>query len=62
VGNANGFCKLGDGDVPLAASLKALKKVGYSGPITAEVSPGREDVNEMVFLLQTVEAIKKALP
>jgi hexulose-6-phosphate isomerase len=62
VGNANGFCKLGEGDVPLKESLKLLKKVGYSGPVTAEVSPGRDDVNEMVFLLQTAEVLNQALP
>ncbi len=59
VGNANGFCKLGEGDVPLAACMKLLRKVGYSGPVTAEVSPGRDDLNEMVFLIQTLETMKK---
>jgi hexulose-6-phosphate isomerase len=62
VGNVNGFCKLGEGDVPLKESLKLLKKAGYNGPVTAEVSPGREDTNEMVFLLQTAEAMKTVWP
>lgn len=60
-GNANGFCQLGEGDVPLRESLKLLKKIGYSGPVTAEVSPGRDDTNEMVFMLHTAEAIKNAM-
>lgn len=61
-GNVNGFCKLGEGDVPLKETLKLLKKIKYDGPITAEVSPGRDDTNEMIFLLQTAEAMKAMWP
>ena len=62
VGNANGFCNLLDGDVPLKESLRLLKKVRYSGPVTAEVAPGREDVDDMAFLNRTAERLASLLP
>jgi hexulose-6-phosphate isomerase len=41
VGNFNGFCDLTEGDVPWAEVMKALKEVGYKGPVTAEMMPYR---------------------
>lgn len=62
VGNVNGFCQLLEGDVPLAASLKLLKKQGYKGPVTAEVFPGPNDTDETEFLHQTAERLAQILP
>lgn len=39
VGNIDGFCPLGDGDVDWPAVMSALKQVGYDGPVTFE-GPG----------------------
>ena len=44
-GKANGFCKIGDGDVDWPAVREALGEIGYSGWATAEVSGG--DRNRM---------------
>ena len=41
VGNFNGFCDLTEGDVPWAEVMKALKGIGYKGPVTAEMMPYR---------------------
>ena len=41
VGNINGFCDLTEGDVPWAEVMKALKEIGYQGPVTAEMMPYR---------------------
>ena len=42
-GQANGFCKIGEGDVDWAEVRKALKDIGYSGWATAEVRGGNRD-------------------
>lgn len=62
VGTVEGFVNLLDGDVPLAESLKLLKKKGYTGPVTAEVFPGPKDTNEKRFLKTTANRLKKILP
>jgi hexulose-6-phosphate isomerase len=41
VGNVNGFCDLTEGDVPWPQVMKALKDIGYNGPVTAEMMPYR---------------------
>lgn len=41
VGNFNGFCDLTEGDVPWAEVMKALKEIGYKGPVTGEMMPYR---------------------
>jgi hexulose-6-phosphate isomerase len=41
VGNFHGFCDLTEGDVPWAEVMKALKEIGYQGPVTAEMMPYR---------------------
>jgi hexulose-6-phosphate isomerase len=62
VGTADGFCQLGDGDVPLAESLAMLAKLGYKGPVTAEVFAGAADTDEAAFLRTTAERLKKIMP
>ena len=42
-GVANGFCKIGDGDVDWPAVREALGEIGYSGWCTAEVTGGGRD-------------------
>ncbi|MEO1497035.1 MAG: TIM barrel protein [Planctomycetota bacterium] len=42
-GAANGFCKIGDGDVDWSAVREALGEIGYSGWCTAEVTGGGRD-------------------
>ncbi len=44
VGNIDGFCPLGDGDVDWPAVMAALKRCGYDGPLTYE-GPG--DLNDI---------------
>ena len=39
VGTAEGFVDLCEGDVPWASVMSALREVGYSGPLTAELIP-----------------------
>jgi hexulose-6-phosphate isomerase len=62
VGTAAGFCQLLDGDVPLAESLKLLKRSGYKGPVTAEVFPGPADTDEPAFLRTTAERLRSIMP
>ncbi len=39
VGTASGFCDLLEGDVNWPEVMRALKAVGYAGPVTAEMIP-----------------------
>jgi hexulose-6-phosphate isomerase len=39
IGNGNGFCDLGEGDVNWPAVLSALKAIHYDGWVTAEMIP-----------------------
>ncbi|MCK9221986.1 MAG: sugar phosphate isomerase/epimerase [Limnochordia bacterium] len=39
IGNADGFVNLLEGDVPWPEVMKALKDIGYTGYVTAEVLP-----------------------
>ena len=39
IGNIEGFCPTGEGDADWAAVMKALRRVGYDGPLTHE-GPG----------------------
>jgi L-ribulose-5-phosphate 3-epimerase len=41
VGNLDGFVDLLSGDVNFRGVMQALRQIGYSGPITAEIVPGR---------------------
>lgn len=42
-GVANGFCKIGEGDVDWAAVRKALAEIRFTGWATAEVGGGKRD-------------------
>lgn len=39
VGNIEGFCQLLEGDVNWPEVMKALREIGYKGPLTAEIGP-----------------------
>ncbi|MBI5834687.1 MAG: sugar phosphate isomerase/epimerase [Armatimonadetes bacterium] len=39
VGNLGGFCDLLAGDVPFAATMAALRSIGYEGTLVAEMGP-----------------------
>jgi hexulose-6-phosphate isomerase len=43
-GQANGFCKIGDGDVDWPAVRQALDEIGFTGWCTAEVDGGPHEV------------------
>jgi len=62
VGTVEGFCQLGDGDVPLRESLGMLAALGYKGPVTAEVFPGPGDTDERKFLRTTAQRLREILP
>jgi L-ribulose-5-phosphate 3-epimerase len=62
VGTLEGFCQLGEGDVPLKESLQLLAQAGYDGPVTAEVFPGPTDTDERKFLTTTLQRIKALMP
>jgi L-ribulose-5-phosphate 3-epimerase len=46
MGSAQGFCELGEGDVPWEESLSALRAAGYDETLVAEIIPWREGVLE----------------
>jgi len=54
VGNAQGFVEILKGDVDFPAVIKALKKIGYNGPLTAEVFPIKPYILE-----RTINAMEK---
>jgi len=62
VGTADGFCQLLEGDVPLKESLALLARLGYKGPVTAEVFAGPADTDEPAFLRTTADRLKKVMP
>jgi L-ribulose-5-phosphate 3-epimerase len=53
VGNINGFVQLLDGDVNWPAVVAALRKIGYDGPLTAEVAPYRHLSSKGIFDLSS---------
>jgi L-ribulose-5-phosphate 3-epimerase len=50
VGNLDGFVDLLSGDVNFRAVMGALRAVGYTGPYTAEIVPGKEGAVEKAFV------------
>ena len=46
VGNLDGFVDLLAGDVDYPAAMAALREVGYAGPYTAEIVPGKRGAAE----------------
>ena len=57
VGNMDGFCDIGQGDVSWAEVSAALKGIGYSRTVIAEMIPWRPDLLE-----KTATAIKTLIP
>lgn len=57
VGNMDGFVDLGEGDVCWPEVTAALKDVGYSRTVIAEMMPWRPDLLE-----KTASALKKLIP
>ena len=47
VGNISGFCDLLDGDVDYPAVMKALREIGYDGPVTAEFFTCEADLGKI---------------
>ncbi len=43
VGGLTGFCKLGEGDVPWAETMAALRRIGYDLTVIAEVEAGSDE-------------------
>ncbi|HEX8521381.1 MAG TPA: sugar phosphate isomerase/epimerase family protein [Tepidisphaeraceae bacterium] len=54
IGNITGFCDLLAGDVPWAATMAALRRIGYDKTLTAEMMPPDE-----TLLKRTHDAMKK---
>jgi len=46
VGNLEGFVDLLDGDVDYPSVMKEFREIGYSGPFTGEIVPGKEGAVE----------------
>jgi hexulose-6-phosphate isomerase len=49
IGNIQGFVPLLQGNVPWKRTVQALRKIGYDGPLTAEVSPYPGSPSQLVF-------------
>jgi L-ribulose-5-phosphate 3-epimerase len=49
IGNIRGFVPLLQGDVPWKRAIEALREIGYSGPVTAEVSPYPGSPDQLIF-------------
>ena len=56
VGNLDGFCDLGHGDVPWNATFEALDAIGYDATIVAEMMPWRPGL-----LVDTNKAMNKIM-
>ena len=50
VGNLDGFVDLLDGDVNYRSVMVEFAKIGYNGPFTAEIVPGREGAAEKAIV------------
>ena len=58
VGNLEGFVDLLSGDVDYPAVMGALAQVGYHGPLTAEIVPGKAgDVEKAAAALKVIERL-----
>ena len=56
VGNLDGFVDLLDGDVDYPSVMKEFRGIGYSGPFTAEIVPGKEGaVEKAVTSMKLIE-------
>jgi L-ribulose-5-phosphate 3-epimerase len=58
VGNLDGFVDLLSGNVDFKAVLCAFQQIGYDGPFTAEIVPGRAgDVDKAAAALKVIERL-----
>jgi hexulose-6-phosphate isomerase len=56
VGNLDGFVDLLSGDINFRAVMDALRAIGYGGPFTAEIVPGRDGAAEKaIAALRVIE-------
>lgn len=56
VGNLDGFVDLLSGDVDFRSVMVALREVGYEGPYTAEIVPGKEGAaDKAIAALRIIE-------
>jgi len=56
VGNLDGFVDLLSGDVNYPAVMRAFRAIGYDGPFTAEIVPGKPgDVEKAIAALNVIE-------
>jgi len=56
IGGIDGFCELLEGDVNWQVVMKALKGIGYDGPVTAEMMPPSKGLLE-----RTLKAMNKII-
>jgi L-ribulose-5-phosphate 3-epimerase len=58
VGNLDGFVDLLSGDVDFPAVMRAFQQIGYNGPFTAEIVPGKTgDVEKAAAALKLIERL-----
>jgi hexulose-6-phosphate isomerase len=57
VGNLDGFCDLLEGDVDYAAVMKALREVGYNGPVVAEFFEVEDNLGKISTAMDKILAM-----
>jgi hexulose-6-phosphate isomerase len=58
VGNLDGFVDLLSGNVDYPAVMRAFQQIGYNGPFTAEIAPGKAgDVEKAAAALKVIERL-----
>jgi len=57
VGTLDGFCDLLDGDVDYAGVMKALREIGYDGPVTAEFFACENDLPKISKAMDQILAM-----
>lgn len=57
VGTLDGFCDLLDGDVDYAEVMKALREIGYNGPVTAEFFGCEQDLPKISAAMDRILAM-----
>jgi hexulose-6-phosphate isomerase len=57
VGNLDGFCDLLDGDVNYPEVMKALRDIGYDGPVTSEFFGAENDLKKISTAMDKILAM-----
>lgn len=57
VGNLDGFCDLLDGDVNFPEVMKALREIGYDGPVTSEFFDCEKDLPKISKAMDEILAM-----